>query len=182
MAENQSLNMHSAKLQRMLQAQETVKKVNEAKQAQEEDIKESQPVQGDDDDGPQVAGEATSAMNDVLDLHRNESEGTGLEELVSSLNTDQSRVYERIKAHLEHQVMHECNTCQCKDLKPLHMFVSGVGGTGKSFLIKTIRALVAKLWESKSKAAPPCVQSLHQLDSQPSTWVESPSTGCCSSP
>ena len=30
------------------------------------------------------------------------------------------------------------------------MFVSGVGGTGKSFLIKTIRALVSKVWHDQS--------------------------------
>ena len=57
--------------------------------------------------------------------------------------TGLATVYERVKTHLEHQVVHECGCCQCSDLKPLHMFVSGVGGTGKSFLIKTIRALAA---------------------------------------
>ena len=44
--------------------------------------------------------------------------------------------------------MHECGCCQCSDLTPLYMFVSGVGGTGKSFLIKTIPALVASLWDT----------------------------------
>ena len=96
------------------------------------------------EDGPQVAGEATSAMHDVLDLQQNESDRPSLVELVSSLNADQSCVYEH---HLEHQVLHECDCCQCKDLKPLHMFVSGVGGTGKSFLIKTVCALVSRLWD-----------------------------------
>ena len=36
------------------------------------------------------------------------------------------------------------------------MFVSGVGGTGKSFLIKTIRALVSKIWDYKT-GSPVCV-------------------------
>ena len=71
----------------------------------------------------------------MLDLQQNESEGPGLEELVSSLNADQLRVYERIKAHLEHPILHERDLCQCREFKPLYMFVSGVGGTGKSFLI-----------------------------------------------
>jgi ATP-dependent DNA helicase PIF1 len=142
MAENDSLNTHSEKLQRMLKARESVKKIDEARQAQEEDVTDSKPLEDDDEDGPQVAGETTSAMQDVLDLQQNESDGPSLEELVLSLNADQSRVYKQVKAHLEHHVLHECGWCQCKDLKPLHMFVSGVGGTGKSFLIKTVRALV----------------------------------------
>ena len=30
------------------------------------------------------------------------------------------------------------------------MFVSGVGGTGKSFLIKTIHSLVLQIWHKKT--------------------------------
>ena len=153
MAENDSLNTHSEKLKKMLKARESVKKINEARQAQEEDVNDSNPVE---DDGPQVAGEATSAMHDVLDLQQNESEGPSLEVLVSSLNADQLRVYERIKAHLEHQVLHERDLCQCKEFKPLHMFVSGVGGTGKSFLIKTIRTLMSRMWASGTTDSTTC--------------------------
>ena len=32
------------------------------------------------------------------------------------------------------------------------MFVSGVGGTGKPFLIETVRALVSKLWEEETRS------------------------------
>ena len=35
--------------------------------------------------------------------------------------------------------------CNC-DLKPLRMFISGVGGTGKSFLIEALKLLVGKIW------------------------------------
>ena len=80
-------------------------------------------------------------MNDALDLHQNDETGPTLDELVSSLNADQSKL---VKSHLQHQAMHERKTC---DLKPLHMFVSGVGGTGKSFLIKTVCALVSNIWD-----------------------------------
>ena len=61
-------------------------------------------------------------------------------------------MYEKIRSHLEHQVLHEQHNCQCADYKPLHMFVSGVGGTGKSFLIKTIHALVNSMWEKETKS------------------------------
>ena len=86
-------------------------------------------------------------MNDAFDLHQNDETGPTLDELVSSLNADQSRVFKLVKSHLEHQAMHERKTCTCHDLKPLHMFVSGVGGTRKSFLIKTVCALVSNIWD-----------------------------------
>ena len=130
-------------------AREHVQMINEARRAQQEDVgTDHGPVE--DNDGPQVAGEATSAMNDVLDLHHNnEGDGHSLEELVQSLNTDQARVYKHVKSHLE---THEKKQCSCTDLKPLHMFVSWVGGTGKSFLIKTVRALVTKMWENETQS------------------------------
>ena len=146
------MNKHSKKLQQMLKSQEGVQKINEARQAQEENVSEPQPAE-DDDIGPQVAGEATSAMNDMLNLHHNDDSGDGAG--VSSLNYDQGRVFEQVKSHLEHQALYETDMCSCTDIKPLHMFVSGVGGTGKSFLIKTIRALVSKIWDYKT-GSPVC--------------------------
>ena len=61
------------------------------------------------------------------------------------LNDDQRRIFENIKAHLHHQQRHEANECLC-DFKPLWMFIGGVGDTGRSFLIETIKALVNSLW------------------------------------
>ena len=110
----------------------------------------SEPVEGDED--PQVAGEATSAMHDVANLQHSDNSGPSLDELASSLNADQTRVFDKIKCQLQHQVQHETGTCKCSDLKPLHMFISGVGGTGKSFLIKAIRALVLDMWHDKEES------------------------------
>ena len=95
-----------------------MQKINEARQAQEENVSEPQPAE-DDNSGPQVAGEATSAMNDMLDLHHNDDsgDGAGLEELVSSLNYDKGRVSEQVKSHLEHQTLHETYRCSCTDIK-----------------------------------------------------------------
>ena len=150
----------------MLKAKENVEKVNEARQAAaEENVPMSEPME--EDEGPQVAGEATSAMHDVANFQDNEDGGPSLEESVSSLNADQATIFERIKEHFEHQVQHEKNMCKCSDLKPLDMFVSGVGGTGKSFLIKV---------------TPSYVLLQHQRDLQHSIWVESPFIDCCSSP
>ena len=49
-------------------------------------------------------------------------------------------------SHPVHQKQHETSECQCDDLKPLQMFISG---TGKSFLIEAIKLLVRKIWPSK---------------------------------
>ena len=55
------------------------------------------------------------------------------------LNDDQRRVFDTVKGHLLHQKCHEQRECSC-DIKPVRMFVSGVG---KSFLIE---ALVISVW------------------------------------
>ena len=62
------------------------------------------------------------------------------------LNVDQRCIFDML---LTHQKQHESSECQCDDLKPLRMFISGVGGTGKSFLIEAIKLLVRTIWPSK---------------------------------
>ena len=68
------------------------------------------------------------------------------------LNTDQKRIIDHVKAHVLKQIEYQRNTKQIKEqsecVKPLHMFISGVGGTGKSFLIESIKALVKSLWST----------------------------------
>ena len=132
---------HHAKVKRALEALSNVKKINEARQAdgKEEEVSK-------EDYEPQLIGEAKeTAMNDILDMNTNSSDKLSLEERVGMLNDDQRRIFENIKTHLYHQQRHEANDCSC-ELKPLRMFVSGVGGTGKSFLIETIKALVNYIW------------------------------------
>ena len=141
---NDSCSAYHSRLQKILALQATVKKIDEAREA---DVEDKQPEYEEDDD-PQVEGEAKAAMQDVVDMHDNAAADTiTLEERVDMLNADQRRVFEKVKSHFLHQQLHEGNKCQC-NLEPLRMFVSGVGGTGKSFLIETIRALVDQLWPS----------------------------------
>ena len=64
-----------------------------------------------------------------------------LTDRIKSLNMDQTRVSEHFTKR-----KHESGWCSCSDYKPLHLFVSGVGGTGKSFLIEAITAQVAETW------------------------------------
>ena len=80
-------------------------------------------------------------MNDVVDLGMKPCSELSLEDRMAMLNSDQRYIFDNVKAHLLHQQCHETNDCSC-DLKPLRRYISGVGGTGKSFLIETIRALV----------------------------------------
>ena len=124
----------------MLAARSNVKQINEARQADGEEEKLSK-----EDDDPQLLGEAKTAMHDVLDMNVIACNDLTLEERVAMLNADQRRIFEKVKAHLLHEQCHETRECEC-DLKPLHMFVSGVGGTGKSFLIETIKAWVNSTW------------------------------------
>uniref|UniRef100_A0A1X7UNF4 ATP-dependent DNA helicase n=1 Tax=Amphimedon queenslandica TaxID=400682 RepID=A0A1X7UNF4_AMPQE len=73
-----------------------------------------------------------------------------LQERESMLNKDQKRIFDHVKSHVLRQMEYENKAKQVKEqsenVKPLHMFISGVGGTGKSFLIKAIKALVKSLW------------------------------------
>ena len=85
-------------------------------------------------------GEAKTAMKEVVEI--NNSDTLTLEDRITMLNDDdQRRIFNQIKNHLFHQKQHEDNECQCE-------FVSGVGGTGKSFLIETTKALVNNIWPS----------------------------------
>ena len=93
---------------------------------------------------PQLLGEAKSAMQDVHDM-KDKSDDLTLDDRVRMLNDDQRRIFDNIKAHLFHQIKHESGQCYCT-LQPLRMFVSGVGGTGKSFLIHAVKCLKDSLW------------------------------------
>ena len=42
------------------------------------------------------------------------------------------------------------------EFQPLHMFLSGVGGTGKSFPIQAIKKQVAEIWEPNAKDSLTC--------------------------
>lgn len=68
--------------------------------------------------------------------------GEELDILVQSLNTEQSRVFDRVMAATRHTVEHRLNDSHCSTYKPLRLFCTGVGGVGKSYLIDVI---VAKL-------------------------------------
>ena len=137
--------IHHERLQTMLAAESHIKKINEARHKASTDEKvECQ----EDGDGPQCTGEAKSAMDDALGMSVNPPNKLDLHTRVAMLNADQKRIFDHVKEHILHQRRHEDVVCQC-DIKPLRMFISSVGGTGKSFLIEAIRALIASIWSEQ---------------------------------
>ena len=78
-------------------------------------------------------------------------------ERIEMLNADQFCVFKMVIDHLIHQQKHEKGECLCKDFKPLHTFISAVGGTGKSFLIETIRRKVSEIWNDDTNVDTKCI-------------------------
>ena len=140
---NVNLSEHHEKLQALLKAQTAVKKINEAR---EEEGVAAPPAEED----AFFHGEAKAAMEDVF--HLNELHTETVEDRVAKLNADQLRIFTNINDHLCHQQLHENGKCSCTKHKPLCMFISGVGGTGKSFLIHTIRGKVNELWKDNKES------------------------------
>jgi len=139
----------------MLEAQSKVKRINEARKKEEGD-----PVPEEDDneeEGVKLVSEAEAAMHDVHDMEDNACDHLDLEQRIGKLNEDQKRVFCKISEHLSHQHQHDARECKCKEFKVLHMFVSGVGGTGKSLLSETIRSQVKQIWKDDLAKDATCV-------------------------
>ena len=64
---NDNCSAYHSRLEKILALQATVKKIDEAREA---DVEDEQPEYEEDDD-PQVEGEAKAAMQDVVDMHDN---------------------------------------------------------------------------------------------------------------
>ena len=84
-----------------------------------------------------VATEVHDVMVDFEELvcHVNPDD---VQNMIAQLNDDQLRVFNKVKTTIEAQV----STGARDDAELCRMFISGCGGTGKSFLIKTVRAWV----------------------------------------
>ena len=128
---------HCDNLMKILDVQSKVCNINEHRFENEENVTEESPV---------ITGEAVAAMNDVCDINA-VKHIIDLDERIAKLNKDQSRIFLNLCEHFNYQYRHEHDQCVCKDFKPIHLFVSGVGCTGKSFLIETIKAKVAEIWK-----------------------------------
>ena len=87
----------------------------------------------------------SDALRDFEARNKNSSIKTAeqLETFVNTLNADQKPVYDKITSRLSHIMDHKLGLCKdcpqdCPENKPILAYVSGFGGTGKSYLIKAI--------------------------------------------
>jgi len=74
--------------------------------------------------------EADEAMQDFRDLGKKIDEKIDVSEMIAKLNMNQRRVFDRVIDTVS------------SDNSILRLYVNGEGGTGKSFLIKTIKCSI----------------------------------------
>uniref|UniRef100_A0A1X7VDH6 ATP-dependent DNA helicase n=1 Tax=Amphimedon queenslandica TaxID=400682 RepID=A0A1X7VDH6_AMPQE len=134
------------KFRKLLKCRKKLKDIQDTRAANREEENDVE------DDDPQMMGQIKDGMNDVRDKDTGSS--LTIRERINP-NKDQKHIFDHVKSHLLRQIEYENKSKQKKEqsesVKPLHMFISGVGGTGKSFLIEAIKALVKGLWSTMTK-------------------------------
>ena len=120
--DNNTCTAYHGRLQAMLQAQANIKQINDARQAEGEEQKISK-----QEDDPQLMGEAKMAMTELFEMNARPPNTLSLEqrEAMLSQGAPPPATARDQRVHLRTDA--------------LRMFVSGVGGTGKSFLIEAVK-------------------------------------------
>ena len=95
--DHSSMEHHHESLQKMLQAQAKVRRINEARKEEEVPADKDEVVE---EEGVKLVGEAEAAMHDVHDM---DYDTIGLSERIAMLNKDQRRIFEQVFDHLNHQ-------------------------------------------------------------------------------
>jgi len=94
---------------------------------------------------PFELAQSSNQTSSVISAHCHPTEITddALRQSVRSLNSKQRQVYDKILSWSRNTVKN-MNTLRPQEVKPLYIFISGPGGTGKSHLIKAIYHTVQK--------------------------------------
>ena len=88
----------------------------------------------DDDDLTKIEqlAEDFDAVNRAVEVETREQ----LDDLINSLNVDQRRCFNKIT----HAIQHNLKICDCEHIPDKLHFITGVGGSGKSYLLKAVKA------------------------------------------
>jgi hypothetical protein len=148
-----SFSLHVNTIKDMMTYHERLQSVREAEENMNQQIEEQQAAVEQDDVENAVQGrdvqEAEHAMDDVLAAMVEDVDCEDLQSNIDRLNADQARIFNRIKDVLLHQEQHSLGACRCNNfLEQLCMFISGSGGSGKSFLISTLASFIRKTFPS----------------------------------
>ena len=150
---------YHAQLSRLREADANVRELinNRREEMETEEMRSSDvPVEG-----PlrYVATEVHNVMADFEDLACH-VDPVDIEDLIGRLNEDQLRVFNKVKATIEAQV----STDATDGAELCKLFVSGCGGTGKSFLIQTVRAWVQSTTGKDVVVAAPTGIAAHNVN------------------
>jgi hypothetical protein len=129
--------------------EELQKATETAKQLLHQQLERKQHVSQDDPDNPIGVQniQAGEAMQDFKDLGNKCHEEIDVSEMISKLNADQKRVFDR--------VINTVMPDKFENKSLLRLYVSGEGGTGKSFLIKTIKCWIKQNLNKDTAIAAP---------------------------
>ena len=136
---------------KILQVREKIAKAEELIVKIQEEVRLHQEEEEDSESEEEIELEhpLNQSQIDFAQVHHVEKDE--LEKMVSQLNSDQSRVFNKVVRKLDHRkdkFLQRTESCSenCEDCLPIRMVVSGVGGTGKSFLIKTLCGKVTSMF------------------------------------
>ncbi|CAH2097415.1 unnamed protein product [Euphydryas editha] len=134
----------------MIESRYKIQKAFEMIESKVAEINEEREIV-DDENGPEnpldfEAVEAANAMDDFQRINLAEEEQNDLQSMIAKLNADQKRIFDMITNKME-------TTDNNADV--LRCFVSGTGGTGKSFLIKILKVWVKTYLNKKVAVSAP---------------------------